>query len=145
MVQNLLNNTNYWLSQKLNTNYECEVLKIVQIPRPSRFDYLLGRGLNEENIEEITELYKNFNTENKIIIRDLKNNLILNLHDIGIGISQIIPIIVACYDPSYGTRLIEQPELHIHPKMQCELGDLFIESIRTVEFEKKQFQRTFFN
>ena len=46
--------------------------------------------------------------------------------DIGVGISQILPVVVAALDPDRpGITAIEQPELHVHPKMQVELGDLF--------------------
>lgn len=46
--------------------------------------------------------------------------------DIGIGISQILPVLVAALDPNRpGITAIEQPELHVHPRMQVELGDLF--------------------
>ena len=46
--------------------------------------------------------------------------------DIGVGISQILPVVAAALDPDRpGITAIEQPELHVHPKMQVELGDLF--------------------
>jgi predicted ATPase len=53
----------------------------------------------------------------------------LTLHDIGIGISQILPIVVAALHCKTGFMAIEQPELHIHPAFQVVLGDLFIEQI----------------
>lgn len=49
--------------------------------------------------------------------------------EVGAGISQIIPVIVAALEGRSGLALIEQPEIHIHPAMQVELGDLFIETI----------------
>ena len=46
--------------------------------------------------------------------------------DIGVGISQILPVVVAALDPDRPQiTAIEQPELHIHPRLQVELGDLF--------------------
>ena len=46
--------------------------------------------------------------------------------DIGIGVSQLVPVVVAALDPSRpAITAIEQPELHLHPKAQVELGDLF--------------------
>ena len=46
--------------------------------------------------------------------------------EIGVGISQLLPVVVAALDPDRpGITAIEQPELHAHPKLQVELGDLF--------------------
>ncbi len=48
--------------------------------------------------------------------------------DIGTGISQILPVVVAALDPDRPEiTAIEQPELHVHPWLQVELGDLFAE------------------
>lgn len=46
--------------------------------------------------------------------------------DVGIGISQVLPVVVAALEPSAAIVAIEQPELHIHPAVQVGLGDLFI-------------------
>lgn len=49
------------------------------------------------------------------------------LPDVGFGISQILPILVECLATRRGsTVIIEQPELHLHPKAQAELADFFI-------------------
>ena len=46
--------------------------------------------------------------------------------DIGVGISQLLPVVVAALDPQRpAITAIEQPELHLHPRLQVELGDLF--------------------
>ena len=46
--------------------------------------------------------------------------------DVGVGVSQILPVVVATLDPGRpGITAIEQPELHLHPRVQVELGDLF--------------------
>lgn len=50
--------------------------------------------------------------------------------DIGVGISQILPVVAAALDPHRpGITAIEQPELHLHPAMQVELGDLFAQPV----------------
>lgn len=47
--------------------------------------------------------------------------------DVGVGISQVLPVVVAAQDGNASLVCIEQPELHIHPSVQVGLGDLFID------------------
>ena len=48
--------------------------------------------------------------------------------EVGAGISQLIPVVVAALEGRYGLTLVEQPEIHVHPAVQVGLGDLFIEA-----------------
>jgi predicted ATPase len=59
---------------------------------------------------------------------DRRNNTIVTHRDVGIGISQVLPVIVATYALRETIYAIEQPEIHLHPKLQSEISDLFIES-----------------
>lgn len=55
----------------------------------------------------------------------------VNIADIGFGASQTLPIIIeSFYAPSDSVILIEQPEIHLHPKAQSILGDLFIKATK---------------
>jgi predicted ATPase len=50
-----------------------------------------------------------------------------DLTNVGVGVSQIIPIVTMCLSAEEGSTLvIEQPELHLHPKMQTKLTDFFV-------------------
>jgi hypothetical protein len=52
----------------------------------------------------------------------------VNITDMGFGVSQVIPVIVQSHlMPQYSTLILEQPEIHLHPKAQAALGDLFID------------------
>lgn len=51
----------------------------------------------------------------------------LELTDVGFGISQVLPILVQAYlSPKFSLTIIEQPEIHLHPKMQAWLTDALI-------------------
>ena len=45
-----------------------------------------------------------------------------NLVDVGYGVSQILPLVCRLSDPSMRLHLIQQPEIHLHPKAQAALG-----------------------
>ena len=62
--------------------------------------------------------------------RDEKNEIDASLRDVGFGISQVLPIVVQSRLSEKKTLLIEQPEIHLHPAHQAELGDLFIRSAK---------------
>ncbi len=54
----------------------------------------------------------------------------VGLSDVGFGISQILPFIVQSLASTDKILSIEQPEVHIHPKLQADLGDLLAEAIK---------------
>lgn len=62
-------------------------------------------------------------------LHDHRRNMDVAIHDVGAGISQIIPVIVASRFPR---AHIQQPELHLHPKMQARIADIFIQRMNTV-------------
>lgn len=47
--------------------------------------------------------------------------------DVGVGISQVLPVVVAACDPQASLVCIEQPELHVHPSVQVGIGDLLLD------------------
>lgn len=51
----------------------------------------------------------------------------LDLMSLGVGVSQVLPIIVmALLAPEDSVLIFEQPEVHLHPKVQSVLGDFFL-------------------
>lgn len=50
-----------------------------------------------------------------------------DLTHVGVGVSQVLPILVMCLLAEPDTVLMfEQPELHLHPRVQTLLGDFFL-------------------
>ena len=54
----------------------------------------------------------------------------LNVANMGEGIAQLLPIVVSTVSlEPRAALLVEQPELHLHPAAQANLGDLFAEAL----------------
>lgn len=51
----------------------------------------------------------------------------LGLDEVGSGISYILPILTSLW--ATDTSFFEQPELHLHPAAQCEVGDVLIAAV----------------
>ena len=61
-----------------------------------------------------------------------QNDLPLDITDVGFGISQVLPIIIQGFLSQKGSlTIVEQPEIHLHPKMQADLGDLLIDIVNS--------------
>jgi hypothetical protein len=59
-----------------------------------------------------------------------KDHVSIALSDVGFGISQLLPFIVQSLIPDKRIISVEQPEVHVHPRLQADLGDLLAEAIK---------------
>ena len=78
------------------------------------------------------------NTERdyEFLVRKYKGGPEVRLTDVGFGVSQVLPVLVLCYYVPEGSILIlEQPEAHLHPKVQSELADLLIEVVKNRQLQ----------
>ena len=80
-------------------------------------DFLEGCDKELEKAEVVREL----------ILSDGKAKLQIN--DVGLGVSQVLPIVVGAYDRGFSIMSVEQPELHIHPAVQCKLADVLAHAL----------------
>lgn len=73
-----------------------------------------------------------------VALTDTQNSYALLPSQVGAGVSQVFPFVVAAMKSDIGIVSIEQPELHLHPAWQVELTDLML--TQTNEFSAgKQF------
>ena len=63
-----------------------------------------------------------------IKVKDNVTKVTSNLADIGFGASQVIPVLQACRNFNTSPIVIEQPEIHLHPKAQGKLAELICET-----------------
>lgn len=72
--------------------------------------------------------------EYEVLIRTHPAAPEVKLTDVGIGVSQVLPALVqAFYAPAGSVVWMEQPEIHLHPRVQAELADAFISAIQARE------------
>lgn len=64
----------------------------------------------------------------EILVKDTRQKIKVNIKDTGFGISQVLPILVeGALAGENALIMIEQPELHLHPKSQAEMGEVLAE------------------
>ena len=89
--------------------------------------YLEFFGIADEFITEYSE------EDNKITgyIKPKDLNKYIKMKELGVGFSQLAPIILLCITSRPGTIiLLEQPELHLHPNVQQKFADFIVEMIQ---------------
>ena len=67
----------------------------------------------------------------ELLVKQYKDGPEVPLTDVGFGVSQVLPVLILCYYAPKGSILIlEQPEAHLHPKVQSELADVLIDVVK---------------
>jgi hypothetical protein len=60
-------------------------------------------------------------------LQERESKTAVSIRDVGFGVSQVLPVVVQSVAADGRLVAIEQPELHLHPRLQAQLGDLFCE------------------
>lgn len=96
-----------------------EITEDQNIKRFLKIQELLRRLLNLSNIEmEVVH------TKDHVIVKN--NNLRLPLESYGTGVHELIILAVAVYSQEKVFFLIEEPEIHLHPKLQKEFLNFIV-------------------
>ncbi len=64
----------------------------------------------------------------KWVLWDDLNNIEVAFSEVGVGVSQLFPLVVAAVQAKQGIIACEQPELHVHPRIQVGIGDLLTQT-----------------
>jgi hypothetical protein len=110
-----------------------------------RMPHLLYRR-RREVLPKIDDWFSRFNIPYKIDIKSLgddltggiitvvltdRNDIKVSPSDVGFGIGQLLPIIVEGTVSVGKLICVEQPEIHLHPRLQAHIADFLIDSAKT--------------
>jgi hypothetical protein len=92
---------------------------------------LKDMGLIEDfEVKQISKSRQNF----EVKLKTKGSAGLVDLPDVGFGLSQVLPVLVECfYAPANSIILMEQPEIHLHPRAQAALADVMIDAINARE------------
>ena len=99
-------------------------------PQGQNYREKLGDILQKLNIASYIERSDLSPYHFQIDLTDNLTKVTSRLIDFGYGTSQAIPVFDACLSEFEGPLLIEQPELHLHPRAQSTVADVLAETSR---------------
>ena len=83
-------------------------------------------GFEKAAESPLRELLEQVPAEVQLNLLNARTGLETEPYNMGTGVSQVLPIVAAAVAANGKLTLLEQPELHIHPKLQTTLGDIFL-------------------
>lgn len=126
-----IDSVSQWLGDedRLNSGYRLRLkrFKELDLSDPLVVQLLTGLAFDNADIGSRLDLSQ-VPTQSRVLIVPVDGLIELRPSDVGIGLSQVVPVIVTALDGTERFVAIEQPELHIHPRLQAEIADLFLEA-----------------
>jgi hypothetical protein len=130
--------TNQWLGPEyLDTGVELLQQKLIessQLLDALSIKFPNGENLTKANLQLcLQELFTG--CDRRVRLRPLQGKNICNgeepllsPHEVGVGVTQLLPVVVACMTRNDSFFMIQEPESHVHPRLQAKIGDLLIDS-----------------
>lgn len=123
----VIDEINFWLGEGcLESGYQLLVKKYRELEDNHPLYQMLEKDIDEDDQEIIKDLLNDLPHKVRVCLREQNSNLEVMPQDIGVGISQLFPVVALSVTQKAGLAAIEQPELHIHPRLQVELADVFV-------------------
>ena len=118
--------------------------QILWMEKDSRVEYLPTLGQETQTVtlmEAVNHAFQKLGMLQPVDVRTEKSMVyqilfglpgprspkVVTIADVGFGVSQLLPILVLALRSSESSLLLlEQPEIHLHPKLQANLADFFL-------------------
>ncbi|MFO1377320.1 MAG: DUF3696 domain-containing protein [Steroidobacteraceae bacterium] len=119
---------NEWLTpvQRLNMGYELRVVRYSTVFESGQAPVDLPAGYPKDGVRQ-----------SAVYLWDRTLQLPVAPDDVGTGVAQVVPVLAALASESLS--FIEQPELHLHPRLQAQLADFVISRVQLAQ----RLERTF--
>jgi predicted ATPase len=104
--------------------------------RKQRFDAFIAGWLKELGViaDFSVKPVAKGRKEYEVLLRTAETAPEVKLTDVGFGVSQVLPALVqAFYAPANSVVWMEQPEIHLHPRVQSSLADAFMCAVQAWE------------
>ncbi|MCO6438568.1 MAG: AAA family ATPase [Phycisphaerae bacterium] len=136
--RDVLEEVGEWLSEPSRLAAGCWLrmteYKELEVDNPLMSQLMLGHAFDDTDLEEARQYLQQLPVRRRLFLVDRESGVALLPHDVGEGISQIVPVVVALLEQNRPLTAVEQPELHVHPAVQVGIGDLLIEAVERGEF-----------
>lgn len=108
------------LAERMNVmpNPDADIGYSAEIDNSDKEALQILQAMRKSNVDRVTEL----------ALVDERTKTVVSHRDVGIGISQVLPVLVTAFASRNRIVAMEQPEIHLHPALQAELADVFLES-----------------
>lgn len=125
---NTLDELNRWFGADcLKTGYRVELRRYRELPSAHPLFRYLDTEIDLDAQIRLKDSLMKIPIKTRLTLIDERGNLEVMPQDIGVGISQLLPVVVGVITHEKGILAIEQPELHVHPRIQVELATLVSE------------------
>ena len=135
----VLKKINTWMSDedKLNLGYGIALKEVQSTIKTFDIDKTDSKTNEDNNLEVKVHDDSDFISSNKgqeektyhYTIIDKFNKIPVTPSEVGTGVSQLMPLIIAAVSQEEGIIACEQPELHLHPRIQVAIADLLTQNI----------------